>query len=152
MKTLAIKACLIAVSTLHLWGVEMEITNPHTTFLKGPKKEYSIKAKKYIDKIYAKDAIKILFFREKFFLANSYYEDGNFTKDKLFLQFKKAYKFSGKVNLYSVNGKFNNTHINAKKAIYKKSSITLYNCEIKTPKRILRRKKYILSINYTKSK
>ena len=141
---MAIKLILIAISTLHLYGVEIEITDPQTTFIHSAKKEYTITAKKYIDKINAKDAIKVLFFREKFFLANSYYEDGNFTKDSLFLKFKKAYKFSGKVNLYSINGKLNNSKITAKKAIYKNSSITLYNCEIKSPRHILRRKKYKL--------
>ena len=139
-----IKPLLIAISTLHLYGVEIEITNPQTTFIHSAKKEYTITAKKYIDKINAKDAIKILFFREKFFLANSYYEDGNFTEDKLFLNFKKAYKFSGEVNLYKVKGKFNDIIITAKKAIYKNHSVTLYNCEIKSPKYILRRKKYKL--------
>lgn len=141
---ITIKGLLIAITTLHLYGVEIEITNPQTTFIRSTKKEYTITAKKYIDKINAKDAIKILFFREKFFLANSYYEDGNFTKGKLFLKFKKAYKFSGKVNLYKVKGKFNDSIITAKKAIYKNNSITLYNCEIKSPKYILRRKKYKL--------
>jgi len=142
-----IKTLLIAISTLHLYGVEIEITNPQTTFIHSAKKEYTITAKKYIDKIHAKDAIEILFFREKFFLANSYYEDGNFTKDSLFLKFKKAYKFSGKVNLYNVTGKLNKNHIVAKKAIYHNNSITLYNCEIKSSKKILRRKKYKLLLN-----
>ncbi len=144
---MAIKTLLIAISTLHLYGVEIEITNPQTTFIYSSKKEYTITAQKYINKINAKDTIKILLFKEKYFLANSYYEDGNFSKGKLFLEFKKAYKFSGKVNMYSVNGKFDNSKIVAKKAIYKDNYITLYDCEIKNSKKILRRKKYKLQLN-----
>lgn len=144
---IAIKAILVAITTLHLYGVEIDITNPKTTFIYSSKKAYTINAKKYINKINAKDTIEILLFKEKYFLANSYYEDGNFRKDKLYLKFKKAYKFAGKINMYNIDGKFKNSKIVAKKATYQNNSLTLYDCEIKNSKRILRRKKYKLLLN-----
>lgn len=145
--TLVTNTLLIGITTLHLYGVEIEITNPQTTFIHSANKEYTINAKKYINKINAKDTIEILLFKEKYFLANSYYEDGNFRKDKLYLKFKKAYKFAGKINMYNIDGKFKNSKIVAKKATYQNNSLTLYDCEIKNSKRILRRKKYKLLLN-----
>ena len=144
--TTAIKILFFALS-LHLWGVEIEITNPRTTFLKGSQKEYSISAKKYIEKIKAKDILKMLLFRDKYFLANIYYEDGNFTKDGLFLHFKKAYKFDAKVNMFKIKGNYNDTKFKADKAVYLNNSLFLYNCEINYPKKILRRKIYQIIID-----
>ena len=79
-------------------------------------------------------------------LKNISYKDGSFVKKGINLKFKKAFKSDKEFYLYNVNGSIFSKKIKAKKAIYSTDKITLYNCEIKDKKRVLRRKKYILQL------
>ncbi len=141
------KLFLIAIPTLHLFGVEIEITNPKTTFIQDSKKDYYITAKRYIEKIDANSAIEMLLFQKEFFLSNCYYANGTFTKGALSLNFNKAYKFSKKVHLFNVKGNYENATIQAKEAIYSNNMLLLKSCEINTPKKIIRRKKFKLILS-----
>ena len=131
--------------SLPLFGVEMIINNPHTTIFKESHPSYSITSKKYIQNFDKKPSL--LFFNiEQYMLSNNFYQDGVFRVKQLEISFHKAYKFASKLYFFQVKGHYNDTTISAKKAIYYHNKLLLKNVTLTSPKKILRRKKYLLNI------
>ncbi len=129
-----------------LFGVNIEIKNPQAFEFNNNQKDYTIKANYYINKLKAKDIVGVLFFKDEYLLAKNYYQDGNFTKKNLFLHFYKAYEFERKLYLFNIQGFMQDAKIKAKKAIYWQNYLKLIECEVKMPKKILRRKELLLKL------
>jgi len=129
-----------------LFGAKLEISGVRDTHFVNGKFDYTINSKEYINN-FSKIDLKFLLSKEKYMLENDFYKDGfiEFADAKIY--FKKAYKLGGKVNILDANGYIKNAKISAKKVIYYKNRLILYKCEIKTVKKILRRRKYIFYIS-----
>ena len=133
--------------TFPLWGLKIEATQVRsTTFIQDNTPSYLIKASKYIQNFNPKKFILLLFNQEQYMLQNNFYQNGVFKVAQLKITFKKAYKFASKLYFFQLQGKYEEAIIKANKAIYYKHKLILKDCTIITPKKILRRKKYILYI------
>jgi hypothetical protein len=141
------KHYFLSLLALPLLGLELEISELEATYLLNGKQDYTITSKAYINHF---NSAKLGLFlnREQFMLENNFYKDGfiEFSNSRR-LYFKKAYKFGGKVYLFDISGKINNAEVVAKKAIYFKTKLTLKHCEIKTSKKILRRRNYTMNLS-----
>ena len=130
-----------------LWGLEIYATNTKTFFIKQGKLNYSIEAKEYVNRYKKGDLSAFLANQKLFRLKNLYYKDGSFKVKNRVFYFNKAFKWSKKVYLYNVKSVDRFLKIDAKEAVYFNNKILLKDCEIRMPKRVLRRKKYILNLD-----
>ena len=137
---------LFIILIFPLFGAKLEISGVKSTYLFNGKQDYTINSKNYINN-FSKIDLKFFLNKEKFMLKNDFYKDGFIEFSNAKIYFKKAYKLGGKINIFDAKGYVKDAKITAKKAVYYKNRLILYRCEIKTAKKVLRRKKYIFYLN-----
>jgi len=124
--------------------VNMVFKGVKSTYITRGEVDYSVASSKLVKKLDANSTFMLLLNSKSYLLNNNFYKDGNFVYKDLKLHFKKAYKFSGKFFMYRVKGSYRGSNINAQEAIFYNGALKLKECEIVTPKRVIRRKIYII--------
>jgi hypothetical protein len=137
---------LLLIITLPMSAINIEYSGVSSTYIHNGQKSYTITSKEYINKIDSKHIATFMFNHEQYMLKNNYYKNGYFSFLSVKLHFKKAFKLAGKVYMYNVKGKIDNNTIKAKKAIYFNKTILLKKCEIKSKRKVLRRKEYKINL------
>jgi len=130
---------------LPLLGATLEINGVKSTYLFNGHEDYIINSKTYINN-FSKIDLKFLLNKEKFMLKNNFYKNGTLEVKKNRIYFEKAYKLGGKFYMFNIKGYIKETKIIAKKAIYYRERLILQECEIRTNKRVLRRRKYFIKL------
>jgi len=133
---------LIVVSILD--ATTIEFSNLKVTNIYKSKVTYQLTAQKHIESFNKRDSLKFFFNRQKYMLEHNYYLNGIFQTSKAKIYYKKAY-ILGKVYLFDTNGTIDNKKIKAKEIIFDNKSYILKNCEIITPKRVYRRKRFMIT-------
>ena len=125
----------------------IEFTEFKLTNIQKSKVTYQITAQKHIESFKKKDSLKFFFNRKKYMLENNYYINGIFKTSNAILYYQKAY-ILGKVYLFNITGTIHHKKIKAKEIIFDgNKNYILKNCEIITPKRVYRRKKFKIQNN-----